>query len=69
MSSRKVVLAHDGIYYHRAETSEVGGKICPRPGAIPLDSFGRTLDEPTIDDADMSQVPVSSGRPASFFRL
>lgn len=69
MSSRKVVLACDGIYYHRAETSDVGGKIVPQPGAVPRDSFGRTLDEPTIDDATMSQVPVSSGRPASLCRL
>jgi len=60
----------DGFYYLREDvqwvvepTSADPGVIEPKPGAIPRDSFGRTLDEPTIDDETLSQMPTSSARP------
>jgi len=40
----------EGVYYLRRDVSEVGGKVVPRREATPRDSFGRALDEPTVDD-------------------
>ena len=65
MSSRKVILAHDGVYYFRGDVAHEGGRVVPRPGAVPRDSFGRTLDEPTIDDEALSRMPLSAPAPTS----
>ncbi len=60
----------DGFYYLQEDvqwavepSSADPGIIEPKPGAIPRDSFGRCLDEPTIDDEALSQIPASSHRP------
>jgi hypothetical protein len=52
----RVVFASDGRYYMNADTeaSPASGRITPVPGATPRDSFGRELDEPTIDDESLA---------------
>ena len=52
---KHLVFANDGRYYLARETREEGGRFVPKPNATPRDSFGRSLDEPTIDDATLSQ--------------
>ena len=66
--SDRVVFASDGRYYMRrdTETTPRSCRITPVAGAVPRDSFGRELDEPTVDDASLAAVPLTPRGPLSF---
>jgi len=62
--SRNVVLV-GSVYYMLSDVTVEGDRITPCMGAVPRDGTGRELDEPTIDDRELSCGALAVPAPVS----